>query len=737
MKLFTHISRVFLAVLFIVIIQFITYSATPIVVSIKVNGVTVIPGPSKTVQVCYGGQFNLNASNTSSTPPAGLQIPTEWRNLDSLRAYTGTQINTYDAGRWVATINYFSPSSGILTTASDTVHLVYGTTSSFQIITSKGSPITSSNIYICGLLDSTFLASPGYTNYKWYKNSTSDLVSSTNSLKITNDLLSAAEGTISFFVTATNSSGCDVYAQKNVRRDNSFIVDLGPDQNKCSGNTITLSSPSSPKGFLFGYKWNTGASGTSIIVNTTGLYWLSVTNGGTKCKLTDSVNITFSKAPIVNVTKDTTICNGTSVQLNAIVNNGVGTYTYAWTPTTGLSDPSIKNPIATPTTIGSTTYSVNVTDPLGCGGGASSSATKVTQLAPFSNLYFSLNPGNDTSICFNSTATLNPKIVSPTYAANYTWKWSPTTGLSSTTIQNPTLTLNTSGTYKYIITVTDDRGCKLMDSLNITNLFELTTTTNFIDTLSCVGTPINLIASATGGSSSGYTYNFTSTEGNIVGNTLTIALKDSTYKINVSATDSDGCESPKVTVKLVGYRPFIQIASKPDTLSYGGKPLKLIANIKNKPSTTVVWYDLPTTNVIEYGLTYTSTTEESIYAIATNNLYNCSNSDTVHITHRIEDLHALFIPNVFSPKATNPENQKLKVFGTLIKEDNFQFRIYNQWGQLVYQTTSFIEANSMGWSGDIKGNNGQQSNNVYTYTVEGNFFDDVPFNKTGTATMLQ
>jgi hypothetical protein len=276
-----------------------------------------------------------------------------------------------------------------------------------------------------------------------------------------------------------------------------------------------------------------------------------------------------------------------------------------------------------------------------------------------------------------------------------------------------------------------------MDSLNITNLFELTTTTNFIDTLSCVGTPINLIASATGGSSSGYTYNFTSTEGNIVGNTLTIALKDSTYKINVSATDSDGCESPKVTVKLVGYRPFIQIASKPDTLSYGGKPLKLIANIKNKPSTTVVWYDLPTTNVIEYGLTYTSTTEESIYAIATNNLYNCSNSDTVHITHRIEDLHALFIPNVFSPKATNPENQKLKVFGTLIKEDNFQFRIYNQWGQLVYQTTSFIEANSMGWSGDIKGNNGQQSNNVYTYTVEGNFFDDVPFNKTGTATMLQ
>jgi hypothetical protein len=736
MKLPTHITRVFLTVLFIVIIRLTTCAATPIVVSINVNGLTIIPGPTKTVQVCYGGQFNLNASNSSPTPPTGAKV-ISWTNLDSLKTLNANPINVLDAGRWVATIKYYSTSSATWTSASDTVHLVYATTSSFQIITTNGSPIASVNINICGLSDSTFFASPGYTNYQWYKNSSSDLVSSTSSLTITNTLLSASEGTVSFFVTAINSSGCSVSAQKNIRRDNSFTVDLGPDQNKCSGNTVSLSSPSSPTGILYGYKWNTGAGGTSIIVNTTGKYWLTVTNGGTKCKITDSVNITFNTPPIIKVTKDTTICNGTSVQLNAIVNNGFGNFTYAWTPTAGLSNPSIKNPIATPTAIGATTYSVNVTDPLGCGGGASSSSTKVTQLNPYSNLYFSLNPGNDTSICFKATATLHPIIVSPTYVANYTWKWSPTSGLSNSSIQNPTLTLNTAGTYKYIITVTDDRGCKLEDSLNITNLFELTTNTNFKDTLSCVGTPIILKASATGGSSSGYTYNFTPIQGNIVGNQLTIALKDSTYKIKVSTTDSDGCESPQVPIKLVGYRPYIKIASGKDTLSYGGKPLKLVAYIKNRPSTTVVWYDLTTTNVIEYGLNYTSTIDESIYATATDNHYNCSYSDTVNIKHRIEDLHALFIPNVFSPKATNPENQNLKVFGTLIKEDDFQFRIYNQWGQLVYQTSSFIEANSMGWSGDIKGNNGQQSSNVYTYTVEGKFFDNVPFNKTGTATMLQ
>lgn len=736
MKSLKYITQAFLAVLFLVIIPFITYSATPIVVAIKVNGVAVVPGPTKTIEVCIGSQYNLESSNASLTPPSGLQIPTEWTNLDSLRSSTGQQINTLDAGRWVATIKYYNTSTATWTIAKDTVHLVYGTVGTFQIITTNDAIIPSVNINICGMMDSTFKASPGFTNYKWYKNSTANLVSSTNSLKITNTVLNASEPTSSFFVTATNASGCEVSAQKNIRRDNSFVVNLGPDQNKCSGNNVTLSSPLSPTGILFGYKWSTGGGGTSIVVNTTGNYWLTVTNGGTKCSLSDSVMITFSTAPTIKTTKDTTICNGTSVQLNATVTNGGGTYTYSWTPTSGLSNPSIKNPIATPPTVGLTTYSVNITDALGCGG-ASTSSTEVTQLPPYSNLYFSLSPGNDTSICFKSTATLSPSILTPAYSASYTWKWSPTNGLSNATVKRPTITLNTAGTYKYIVTATDDRGCKVKDSLNITNLFELTTSTNFKDTLSCVGLPIVLKASATGGSSAGYTYNFTPSQGSIIGNELSIALKDSTYKIMVSTTDSDGCESPKVDVNLVGYKPYIQIASGPDTLGYGGNPLILMANIKNKPNVTVVWYDLPTTNIIEYGLIYTSTVTESIYAIATDNFYNCSNSDTVNIEQRIEDLHALFIPNVFSPKATNTENQKLKVFGTLIKEDDFQFRIYNQWGQLVYQTKSFIEANSTGWTGDIKGNNGQQSSNVYTYTVEGKFFDNVPFNKTGTATMLQ
>ena len=54
------------------------------------------------------------------------------------------------------------------------------------------------------------------------------------------------------------------------------------------------------------------------------------------------------------------ICEGESSQLNALANGGSGTYTYSWEPTSGLSDPTIANPVASP--LVTTTYTVTVDD---------------------------------------------------------------------------------------------------------------------------------------------------------------------------------------------------------------------------------------------------------------------------------------------------------------------------------------------------------------------------------------
>lgn len=65
----------------------------------------------------------------------------------------------------------------------------------------------------------------------------------------------------------------------------------------------------------------------------------------------------------LEVTADPEIINdGESSQLNVVATGGTGSYTYSWTPTETLSNPSIANPLASPTGVPTTTYKVVVTD---------------------------------------------------------------------------------------------------------------------------------------------------------------------------------------------------------------------------------------------------------------------------------------------------------------------------------------------------------------------------------------
>lgn len=59
-----------------------------------------------------------------------------------------------------------------------------------------------------------------------------------------------------------------------------------------------------------------------------------------------------------------TICEGASQQLNGTANNGDPPYGFSWAPATGLSNPNIANPVASPTT--TTVYTLTVTDDDGC-----------------------------------------------------------------------------------------------------------------------------------------------------------------------------------------------------------------------------------------------------------------------------------------------------------------------------------------------------------------------------------
>jgi gliding motility-associated-like protein len=138
----------------------------------------------------------------------------------------------------------------------------------------------------------------------------------------------------------TDQNGCQVNTSQQVTV-NQNVTNLFPtDTISACGSSYVLDAGA---GYA-NYQWNTGAQTQTINATNSGWYYCTVSNGA--CISTDSLYVILYH---VDAGNDTTICNGNSVQLN-----GSGGLIYNWTPTNGLNNPNIANPIATPQT--TTTY---------------------------------------------------------------------------------------------------------------------------------------------------------------------------------------------------------------------------------------------------------------------------------------------------------------------------------------------------------------------------------------------
>ena len=115
-----------------------------------------------------------------------------------------------------------------------------------------------------------------------------------------------------------------------------------------------------------------------------GIYVVAYNNLISGCEREEFFSVEVPVSPnLDNITEDQTICQYESVQLNVVPNPFNSFYLYTWTPSLGLNNPNIANPIATPLT--TTTYEVNVSSPTGCAV-ANSAVTITVEGGQFSNL---------------------------------------------------------------------------------------------------------------------------------------------------------------------------------------------------------------------------------------------------------------------------------------------------------------------------------------------------------------
>ncbi|WP_341838663.1 gliding motility-associated C-terminal domain-containing protein [Chitinophaga pollutisoli] len=88
----------------------------------------------------------------------------------------------------------------------------------------------------------------------------------------------------------------------------------------------------------------------------------------------------------------------------------------------------------------------------------------------------------------------------------------------------------------------------------------------------------------------------------------------------------------------------------------------------------------------------------------------------------------VFVPNAFTPN-NDGTNDILYVYGTTIRQ--MEFRVYNQWGQLVFES----KERARGWDGTMSGR--KQPVGVYNYVLRATLQDGTVVNKRGTITIIR
>jgi len=411
-----------------------------------------------------------------------------------------------------------------------------------------------------GLINSTVSGGTANYTYAWKKDGTSINATTAN----INNL-----GPGLYEVTVTDNNGCTITNTATITQPAQLAVVSTTPSNyngfgvKCKGDengTIDLNITGGTAPYTYVWKKN----GTTINNVTTqdlsglgvGTYSVTITDAKNctttlSAEITEPVELTIADAGLstaiacfgdngqirVNITGDS---NGPS---SSNTNGGTSrVYTYdlyqgsSIVQTTSITN--LNHTFNAP----AGTYKVRVTDVNGC----FKETANIILTQPAAALSLSLS---DTDItCFGLTNGLINSTVSGG-TANYTYAWKK----DGTSINATTANINNLGPGLYEVTVTDNNGCIISDSIAITQPNDLTISETITDfegyEISCNGADDAEIDITVAGGTVNYTYQWSSPDG---GQGLNVnqadqtGLSPGTYKVVV--TDNNGCTEEKTYV---------------------------------------------------------------------------------------------------------------------------------------------------------------------------------------------
>jgi len=232
-------------------------------------------------------------------------------------------------------------------------------------------------------------------------------------------------------------------------------INLGNDTGICLSSTPFLLQSPQPAGSQ--YLWNDASSGSQLSVNSTGKYWLRVTdvNG---CTGSDTISLKVITDPVIDIGPDTIICEQTPLKIGGTV-PGAG---YQWS--NGSTDSHIE--------VSATGVYILLVNLEGCVAGDTIQVTAMP--TPDINL------GSDRDICPGEAIPLDA-----TYGVNSSYLW-------NTGAVTPVITAVSEGLYS--VRVISAYHCTASDTIVLTGRV-LPSVSLGPDTTFCEGSPVPLILS--------------------------------------------------------------------------------------------------------------------------------------------------------------------------------------------------------------------------------------------------
>ena len=406
---------------------------------------------------------------------------------------------------------------------------------------------------------------------------------------------------------------------------------------------------------------------------------------------------------VVTMSNDTIICIGGTATVGVTASGGTQPYTYNWIGLTGNGPHTVMPNY-------SQYYKVSVTDSFNC-------------VSDYDSVLVALNPPillttQDLSICPYDSLDIGVTVLGGN-GGPYNYSWITASGVSVGTQGAVNVTPVNSSTY-YYLTVSDN--CETPennDSILVTwhdlptALFGSDTTGGCypIQVYFYNNTDISQVASCEWDLGNGFYSNNTDT-------VVTVYNNPGSYHVTLEVTNTEGCKNDTTYfnyVEIYDY-PVAGFTSRPNPASILTPTVQFI-DTSSQDVVLFDWTFYDSTNTMignDYvqnpTYNFSGVVEQQYYIeLYVENQNGCS--DTVYGTQIVEGEYAFFLPNSFTPNGDGVNDEFYPV-GDKVSVDNYSFKVFNRWGEMVFSTNEF----GTGWDGKYQNN--QVSTDAYVWKID-------------------